>query len=208
MSDLPCENISWISQFCFTSVDRKYRILKFLKNFIFVSFLLIWLYHVASGILVLQPGIKRMAPAAEALSLRQALDCQGSPLNLNVEIIVDSTEKLHKWYRKLRYTFPPDFPNANSLHNQGTMIKTRKINIGTMLNVKLQAFLWIPPVFPVMSFTFPRFSSVSDTAFSICSLVSSNLWLSFLIFHHLRACSEWSVYFVEWLNLGFSDGFS
>lgn len=43
-----------------------------------------------------------MAPVAKALSL----DCQGSPLNLkNVEIIRDSTEKLHKWYRKLRYIF-------------------------------------------------------------------------------------------------------
>ena len=48
------------------------------------------------------------------------------------------------------------------------MIKTRKINIGTMLLIKLQTFMWIPLVFPVMSFTFSRFSSGSDTAFSIC----------------------------------------
>ena len=48
------------------------------------------------------------------------------------------------------------------------MSKTRKINIGTMLLIKLQTFMWIPLVFPVMSFTFSRFSSGSDTAFSIC----------------------------------------
>lgn len=78
----------------------------------------------------------------------------GSPLNLNVEIIRDFTEKLHKWYRKLRYIFLQISSRANSLYTQEAVIKTRKINIGTMLLIKLQTFMWIPLVFPVMSFTF------------------------------------------------------